>query len=254
MLDAHYSYRQIAKILKVSRKTIAKVSCGNIENLCQSSYQSIWDPFSDEIMEGIRASKTGKEIYIELENRHRTIGKRTSFYKYIARLADDCGLKLERYRHSPTPLPDGAVPQKDFDCIKRNGVLQYLWNGLEISQPHLDYLYREYPIIPVLRKRILEFREIFRWKNPYLLFLFIDNCKKSDNVKLSRFADGLNQDLEAVLNAVVSDLSNGFVEGINNKIKMVKRVMYGRCKLPLLKAKLIGRQWNEIVAVTDFCG
>ena len=58
-------------------------------------------------------------------------------------------------------------------------------------------------------------------------------------MKLSRFADGLNQDLEAVLNAVVSDLNNGFVEGINNKIKMVKRVMYGRCKLPLLKAKLI---------------
>lgn len=254
MLDAHYSYRQIAKILKVSRKTIAKVSCGNIENLCQSSYQSVWDPFSDEIMKGIRASKTGKEIYIELANHHRTIGKRTSFYKYIAQLADDSGLKLERYRHSPTPLPDGTVPQKDFDCIKRNGVLQYLWNGLEISQPHLDYLYREYPIIPVLRKRILEFREIFRWKNPYLLFLFIDNCKKSDNVKLSRFADGLNQDLEAVFNAVVSDLSNGYVEGINNKIKMVKRVMYGRCKLPLLKAKLIGRRWNEIVAVTDFCG
>ena len=33
-------------------------------------------------------------------------------------------------------------------------------------------------------------------------------------MKLSRFADGLNQDLEAVLNAVVSDLSNGFVEAL----------------------------------------
>ena len=73
-------------------------------------------------------------------------------------------------------------------------------------------------------------------------------------MKLSRFADGLNQDLEAVLNAVVSDLSNGFVEGINNKIKMVKRVMYGRCKLPLLKAKLIGRRWDEVTSITDFCG
>ena len=115
-------------------------------------------------------------------------------------------VKLERYHCRPNPMDDGTSPQKDFDCIKRNGVLQYLWNGLEISQPHLDYLYRKYPIIPVLRKRILEFREIFRWKNPYLLFLFIDNCKEGNNVKLSRFADGLNQDLEAVLNAVVNDL------------------------------------------------
>lgn len=51
-----------------------------------------------------------------------------------------------------------------------------------------------------------------------------------------------------------SDLNNGFVEGINNKIKMVKRVMYGRCKLPFLKVKLIGRRWNETVPLTDFCG
>lgn len=254
MLNAHYSYRQIVATLKVSKKTIAKVSSGNIENLCQTSCQSIWDPYSNEMLDGIRAGKTGKEIYIDLENRYKTIGKLTSFYNYIAQLAKDADLKLERYHHRPMPLPDGTIPKKDFDCIKRNGVLQYLWNGLEISQLHLDYLYREYPIIPLLRKRILEFREIFRWKNPYLLFLFIDNCKEGDNVKLSRFADGLNQDLEAVLNAVVSDLNNGFVEGINNKIKMVKRVMYGRCKLPLLKAKLIGRRWNDTVRLTDFCG
>lgn len=254
MLDSHYSYRQIATTLKVSKKIIAKVSCGNIENLCQASCQSIWDSFSDEMLEGIRAGKTGKEIYIDLANRYKIIGKLTSFYKYIAQLAKDTGLKLERYHHRLMLLPDGTIPQKDFDCIKRNGVLQYLWNGLEISQPHLDYIYRKYPIILVLRKRILEFREIFRWKNPCLLFLFIDNCKEGNNAKLSRFSDGLNQDLEAVLNAVVSDLSNGFVEGINNKIKMVKRVMYGRCKLPLLKEKLIGRRWNEIVPLTDFCG
>lgn len=67
-------------------------------------------------------------------------------------------------------------------------------------------------------------------------------------------ADGLSQDLEAVINAIVSDLSNGFVEEINNKIKMVKRVMYGRCKLPLLKEKLIGDWWDEITFLTDFCG
>ena len=73
-------------------------------------------------------------------------------------------------------------------------------------------------------------------------------------MKLSRFTDGLNQDLEAVLNFVVSDLSKGFVEGTNNKIKMVKRVMYDRCKLPFLKAKLIGRRWNEVIPLTDLCG
>ena len=40
-------------------------------------------------------------------------------------------------------------------------------------------------------------------------------------------------------NAVVSDLSNGFVEGVNNKLKMIKRTMYGRCGQKLLTAKLM---------------
>jgi len=45
--------------------------------------------------------------------------------------------------------------------------------------------------------------------------------------------------LEAVENAAVSDLSNGFVEGVNNKLKMVKRTMYGRCGQKLMTGKLM---------------
>lgn len=118
MLNAHYSYRQIVATLKVSKKTIAKVSSGNIENLCQTSYQSIWDPYSNEMLDGIRAGKTGKEIYIDLVNRYKTIGKMSSFYNYIAQLAKDAGLKLERYYHRPTPLPDGTIPKKDLHKAK----------------------------------------------------------------------------------------------------------------------------------------
>ena len=57
--------------------------------------------------------------------------------------------------------------------------------------------------------------------------------------KLSRFASGLEKDLSAVENAVASPLSNGFVEGTNSKLKMIKRTMYGRYGKELLTAKLI---------------
>lgn len=45
---------------------------------------------------------------------------------------------------------------------------------------------------------------------------------------LSRFAIGLEKDLNAVQNSVASPLSNGFVEGTNSILKMIKRTMYGR--------------------------
>ena len=118
MLDAHYTYRQIVDILQVSRKTIAKVAHGNIENLCQSSCHSIWDSYSDEMLDGIRVGKTGKQIYNELVCRYKVIGKLTSFYSYIAQLADNAGIQLERYHHRSTPLPDGTIPHEYCDEIE----------------------------------------------------------------------------------------------------------------------------------------
>ena len=73
---------------------------------------------------------------------------------------------------------------------------------------------------------------------PYL-YLFIEKYKNSDLKELSRLASGLEKDLSTVENAIASPLSNGFVEGTNSKLKMIKRTMYGRCGKELLTAKLI---------------
>ena len=67
----------------------------------------------------------------------------------------------------------------------------------------------------------------------------IEKYKNSNLKELSRFASGLEKDLSAVENAVASPLSNGFVDGTNSKLKMIKRTMYGRCGKELLAAKLI---------------
>ena len=74
-----------------------------------------------------------------------------------------------------------------------------------------------------------------------LLYLFIEKYKQSELKDSSRFAEGLEKDIDAVENSVASPLSNGFVEGTNNKVKMVKRTMYGRCSRQLLEAKLMYR-------------
>jgi transposase len=46
--------------------------------------------------------------------------------------------------------------------------------------------------------------------------------------------------LRSVFAAIASPWSNGQVEGQITKLKLVKRQMYGRPKLDLLKARLIG--------------
>ena len=76
-------------------------------------------------------------------------------------------------------------------------------------------------------------------KSMPLLYLFIERYKNSDLKEISQFANGLGKDIEAVNNSVASELSNGFVEETNSKLKMVKRTMYGRCYKTLLAARLM---------------
>ena len=57
---------------------------------------------------------------------------------------------------------------------------------------------------------------------------------------ISSFAKGLEQDLEAVTNGLTMPWSSGPVEGrVNHIIKMVKRQMFGRAGLALLRKRVL---------------
>ncbi|MFB0490877.1 transposase [Methylobacterium sp. OAE515] len=57
---------------------------------------------------------------------------------------------------------------------------------------------------------------------------------------VASFARGVGQDRAAVLAAITLPWSNGQTEGQITKLKLVKRQMYGRGKVDLLQARLIG--------------
>lgn len=56
---------------------------------------------------------------------------------------------------------------------------------------------------------------------------------------LKTFARGLKNDIVAVENAIKWAWSNGAVEGHVNRIKTIKRQMYGRASFELLRKKVI---------------
>jgi transposase len=63
---------------------------------------------------------------------------------------------------------------------------------------------------------------------------------------LRRFAKGLGEDYEAVKAGVTLPWSTGPVEGYINRLKMLKRQMFGRARLDLLGPRFVctpgGRQ------------
>jgi transposase len=62
----------------------------------------------------------------------------------------------------------------------------------------------------------------------------------SETSPLASFCKGLRADLAAVTAALTEPWSNGQTEGQITKLKLVKRQMYGRGRLDLLRARLVG--------------
>jgi hypothetical protein len=56
---------------------------------------------------------------------------------------------------------------------------------------------------------------------------------------LHSFARGLRHDYDAVRNGLTLPWNSGTVEGTVNKIKMIKRQMYGRAGFPLLRNRVL---------------
>jgi transposase len=61
-------------------------------------------------------------------------------------------------------------------------------------------------------------------------------------IEMRRFAKGLQEDLAAVQAALRLPWSNGQTEGQVNRVKLIKRQMYGRARFDLLRCRVLARQ------------
>jgi transposase len=72
--------------------------------------------------------------------------------------------------------------------------------------------------------------------------------------ELESFAKGIQQDKAAVLAGLTLPYSTGPVEGHVNRLKLIKRSMYGRAKLPLLRARVLHVAQREPSCATILAG
>nr|WP_272212878.1 ISL3 family transposase [Marinicella sp. W31]MDC2878801.1 ISL3 family transposase [Marinicella sp. W31] len=93
------------------------------------------------------------------------------------------------------------------------------------------------PDLVEAREVVEGFHEMLRHKSKDDLEAWIDRATKS---LVASFANGVIRDRAAVQNAISSKWSNGQTEGQITKLKLVKRQMYGRGKLDLLEARVVG--------------
>jgi transposase len=104
---------------------------------------------------------------------------------------------------------------------------------------HLDGFLRFCPKAHQLRRFILQFRAMMRWRSAKKLGTWIKAAVASEFRFTAQFASTLYRDLEAVKLSITTPWSNGRIEGHINRLKAIKRQMYGRAGLELLKARVL---------------
>ena len=62
---------------------------------------------------------------------------------------------------------------------------------------------------------------------------------KTEIHSLKTFIIGIRKDFQAVRNTIRLNITNGMTEGFVNKLKVIKRSMFGKAGLQLLKNKLV---------------
>jgi transposase len=92
------------------------------------------------------------------------------------------------------------------------------------------------PELHVVQVLAAEFQRMLREKDVNALGPWLEAAKESD---LRRLAVGLEHDRDAVLAAICFDWSNGQTEGQVNRLKLVKRTMYGRAGFELLRRRVL---------------
>jgi transposase len=93
------------------------------------------------------------------------------------------------------------------------------------------------PMLVEARDLIADFQAMVRKRSADDLDLWLERAKPS---LLASFASGVIKDEAAVRAAMTLSWSNGQTEGQITKLKLVKRQMYGRGKIDLLQARVIG--------------
>jgi len=86
---------------------------------------------------------------------------------------------------------------------------------------------------------IQRFFRMVRNRHAELLDSWLEECLSSGVPDLQTFAEGLKREYAALKAALTFPYSNGPVEGQINKLKYVKRSMYGREKFELLRQRFL---------------
>ena len=127
--------------------------------------------------------------------------------------------------------------------VERTTMITLLYKEIDkvknITKEIFEKIITEFTEVGKIYEIITEFKEIMFSKKETELDKWVTKTKNYKIPEMNSFITGIERDLEAVKNGIKYEYNNGLAEGSVNKIKLIKRIMYGRCSFNLLKQKVL---------------
>jgi len=236
-----WSLRAIAQHLNVERKTVRKylhaAYCPHPQR--RPSRPSLLGPYKPYLLERWNAGcRNAMQLLQEIEAQGFG-GKRSIVRAFLTQLRKAEGLPPR----SRSPFGSG----KARDPRQRPPTLRNLtWSIIRRpdrreadEQLQLDRLLRVDPELNTVVTLAQDFAALLREQHAADLDAWLERARSSGLRAMRAFAISLGQDYAAVKAATSLPWSNGPTEGNINRLKMLKRQMYGRAKLDLLRQRVL---------------
>jgi transposase len=230
------SLRAIGRVLQLSRKTVRRyLRCEHCPDWVPGQPRPTrLSAFGEEIDRRIHEGcRNAAEIHRELAAKGCTASYDAVGRLFTRRLAG-AGQRRERANAATSSPPAPPSARK---------------LGFEFVRPPAQREAEEQTRMEALRGIDTEFQEaltlaeefaaMVRKQSKVSLAEWLGKAAASSCPEMQGFAEGIRQDEAAVGAALREKWSNGPVEGHVNRLKVIKRQMYGRAGLPLLRARVI---------------
>lgn len=201
--------------------------------------KGILDPYKPQLLDWWNSGIRQPHALMALLQQNDFTGSERTLQRYIKGLRTAQGLPPVRIK-PVTPLPQVIDPQRPRLTPRRVAYLMVLRpENRDPEDRKLLQCLAEHPALAGVVTLADQFLDLIRQHQAGGLDDWLKQAITSAFKPFQSFASGLFEDYDAVKASLTTAVSNGPVEGLNNRLKMLKRQMYGRAGLDLLAKRFI---------------
>ncbi len=226
LADQGVPIKQIVLLTGCSRQTVRRILRGERDDVFRGRISSLepWLVQLDDAWTG--GTRNGAELWRRL---------RDAGFGGGLRVVTEWATRRRRTEAAPESGPRKCPPARKIAMLlteRRNRLSRQ--DAITVA-----IIEKAAPSITIARTLLDQFHAMIRRREPAELASWLDEAASEP---LAAFAQGPRKDQFAVAAALSLPWSNGQTEGHITRLKLVKRQMFGRAKLDLLRARLLGSE------------